>query len=116
MRSCPPGPCRCSRQMTCERRGPPSSLRIGLDSAAGRHDVLRRAPDTSQTEPVAANQGPPRVSVVIPVYNAGALLRPCLDSVLAQDLPPGALEVIAVDDGSTDGSGAVVDDYAATHP
>jgi poly(ribitol-phosphate) beta-N-acetylglucosaminyltransferase len=78
--------------------------------------VLRRAPDTSQTQPEAANRGPPRVSVVIPVYNAGALLRPCLDSVLAQDLAPGAFEVIAVDDGSTDGSGAVLDDYAATHP
>jgi poly(ribitol-phosphate) beta-N-acetylglucosaminyltransferase len=57
--------------------------------------VLRSAPDTSQTQPAAANKGPPRVSVVIPVYNAGALLRPCLDSVLAQDLPPEAFEVIA---------------------
>ncbi len=58
----------------------------------------------------------PRVSVVIPVYNPGAYLRECLDSLLAQDLPPGALEVVAVDDGSTDGSGEVLDAYAARHP
>src|SRR4051794_19495557 len=84
--------------------------------ATGKHDVLRRAPDTSRTQPEAANKGPPRVSVVIPVYNAGSLLRPCIDSVLGQDLHPRAFEVIAVDDGSTDGSGGVLDDYAATHP
>ena len=58
----------------------------------------------------------PGVSVVIPVYNAGAYLAPCLDSVLAQDLPPRELEVVAVDDGSTDGSGELLDVYAARHP
>ena len=78
--------------------------------------MLRRAPNTSQTQPVAANKGPPRASVVIPVYNAGGLLRPCLDSVLEQDVARGMFEVVAVDDGSTDGSGAVLDGYAAAHP
>ena len=54
----------------------------------------------------------PRVSLVIPVYDPGPYLRPCLDSVLAQDIPPDELEVVAVDDGSTDGSGAVLDEHA----
>ncbi|MDP9397740.1 MAG: glycosyltransferase [Actinomycetota bacterium] len=59
----------------------------------------------------------PGVSVVIPVYNTGPYyLAPCLDSVLAQDLPPDELEVVAVDDGSTDGSGELLDTYAARHP
>ena len=58
----------------------------------------------------------PRVSLVIPVYDAGPYLRPCLDSVLAQDLPAGELEVIAVDDGSTDGSRAVLEEYAEGRP
>ena len=58
----------------------------------------------------------PRVSVVVPVYNAGERLVPCLDSVFGQDLPAGALEIVAVDDGSTDGSGAVLDGYAAARP
>jgi glycosyltransferase involved in cell wall biosynthesis len=54
----------------------------------------------------------PRVSLVIPVYEPGPYLRPCLDSILAQDLPEDEIEVIAVDDGSTDGSGAILDDHA----
>ena len=71
--------------------------------------------DASQTTAVAAGRGPPKVSVVIPVYNAGALLRSCLDSVIGQDLPPDAFEIVAVDDGSTDGSGTILDGCAAAH-
>ena len=56
-----------------------------------------------------------RVSIVVPVYNTGRYLAPCLDSLLAQDLPAGDVEILAVDDGSTDGSGALLDAYAARH-
>lgn len=49
------------------------------------------------------------VSVVIPVYNAGATLRACLDSVLGQTYRE--LEVLAVDDGSTDDSLAILEAY-----
>ena len=57
---------------------------------------------------------PPKVSVVLPVYNAEGYLARCLDSVLAQTYPN--VEVVAVDDGSSDGSPAILDDYAARHP
>lgn len=50
--------------------------------------------------------------MILPVFNTAAYLPACLDSLLAQDLPPADLEVVAVDDGSTDGSGAVLDEYA----
>lgn len=52
----------------------------------------------------------PTVSVVIPVYNVEPYLRDCLDSVLSQTFHN--LEIICVDDGSTDGSPAILDEFA----
>lgn len=54
------------------------------------------------------------LSVVVPVYDVGSYLAPCLDSVLASSL--NDLEVVCVDDGSTDGSADVLDRYAAADP
>jgi CDP-glycerol glycerophosphotransferase len=56
------------------------------------------------------------VSVIIPVCNVEPYLRECLDSVLGQTIGLARIEVIAVDDGSTDGSGVLLDEYAASHP
>ena len=50
------------------------------------------------------------ISVIIPVYNASALIRRCLDSVLAQE-GGYSYEVLLVDDGSTDDSVSVIDSY-----
>lgn len=52
------------------------------------------------------------VSVVVPVYNALPYLGEMLDSLAAQDLQPTSFNVITVDDGSTDGSSEVLDEYA----
>lgn len=55
-----------------------------------------------------------KVSVVIPVHNAERYLRACLDSVLSQTFRH--FEVICVDDGSTDGSAAILAEYAERDP
>lgn len=53
----------------------------------------------------------PKISVVIPAYNAGQTITRSLDSVRVQTLAPA--EVIVVDDGSTDNTSAIVSDYIA---
>lgn len=54
------------------------------------------------------------ISIIIPVYNASALLRRCLDSILAQK-GGYTYEVLLVDDGSTDDSVAVIESYQNEH-
>ena len=51
----------------------------------------------------------PKISVVVPVYNVKAYLGRCVDSILDQNWDN--LEIILVDDGSTDGSGELCDEY-----
>ncbi|MDH6701085.1 glycosyltransferase family 2 protein [Streptomyces griseoviridis] len=58
----------------------------------------------------------PDVSVVIGAYEAMPYLVECLASVEAQTLDPARLEVVAVDDGSTDGSGEYLEKFAARTP
>ena len=56
----------------------------------------------------------PKLSVIVPVYNTEKYLRECVDSILAQTFTD--FELILVDDGSTDSSGAICDEYAGKDP
>ena len=84
--------------------------RLATPPAAG---TARPAPAETTTQPVATqvSAGQPDVTVIIPVHNTELYLRECLDSVLRQSSV--TLEVICVDDGSTDGSPLLLDSAAA---
>ena len=54
-----------------------------------------------------------KLSIIVPVYNVAPYLRKCVDSLLAQNISD--YEIILVDDGSTDNSGAIADEILNTH-
>jgi glycosyltransferase involved in cell wall biosynthesis len=57
-----------------------------------------------------------KLSIIVPVYNVADYLPKCLDSLLAQDLPQNEYEIIEVNDGSTDDSGVIAQQYADKYP
>lgn len=56
----------------------------------------------------------PKISVIVPVYNAEKYLHRCIDSILAQTFTD--FELLLIDDGSKDRSGAICDEYAEQDP
>ena len=54
----------------------------------------------------------PKISVIVPAYNTGKLLKKCVDSIACQDYPKDLLEIIVVDDGSTDETGDIADNLS----
>ncbi|MCI8949029.1 MAG: glycosyltransferase [Lachnospiraceae bacterium] len=52
----------------------------------------------------------PRISILVPIYNVEKYLKKCLDSMIQQTFTD--IEIICMDDGSTDGSGKILDQYA----
>ena len=55
-----------------------------------------------------------KVSVILPVYNVSEYLRQCMDSIVGQTLKD--IEIICVDDGSTDSAPQIIDEYAKKYP
>ncbi|GIF47027.1 glycosyl transferase family 2 [Asanoa ferruginea] len=58
----------------------------------------------------------PEVSLVVPVFNTMPYLTECLTSLVEQTIGLARMQIIAVDDGSTDGSGAELDRFATRYP
>lgn len=56
-----------------------------------------------------------KVSVIVPVYNVEQYIRPCLDSLIAQTIDHSQIEVLLINDGSTDSSLDICYEYAQSH-
>jgi Glycosyl transferase family 2 len=99
-----------------------AALRSAPDVAAQEGRAAADHADVSLTAPVpapperaarpAALPASPRVSVVIAAYEAERFLAAALESALDQDYPAELLDVVVVDDGSTDATGAIAAHYA----
>lgn len=79
--------------------------------AGVREDMKINSREEYRTAVYNQDKQAPLISVIIPVYNDVAYLREALDSVIRQTYEN--LQIILVDDGSKDGSGAVCDEYKA---
>ncbi len=75
---------------------------------------VRRLPRLPLVPPRAPSSGWPRVSVIVPARNEASTIRVALQSVLGQDYPD--YDVVVLDDRSDDGTGALLDEMAATSP
>ncbi len=92
-----------------------AGLAIGLALGVPVWVSLRSARYLGNTRMGSDFPGPdaPWVSVIVPACNEAAMIRPCLDSLMAQDYP--SLEIIAVNDRSTDDTGPIMNAVAAEH-
>ena len=76
---------------------------VAVEARFDRRALMR--PPMAQPAPDQGDgEAPPLVSVIIATYNAGTLLAHALDALAIQSLPARLIEVIVVDDGSTDGT------------
>jgi glycosyltransferase involved in cell wall biosynthesis len=90
------------------------ALRAYQVDQAGRVDAPAWSRQPVDWSAIHALQGKPRVSVILPVYNAAGTLPTALDSVLAQTVTD--LEVICLNDVTPDGSQTIIDDYVRRDP
>ena len=73
--------------------------------------VMKRQIYIMNNNKLDSEKGNIKISVIIPVYNVEPYIKRCLDSIITQTYKN--LEIILVDDGSTDKSGEICDEYAS---
>lgn len=94
------------------------TIRPGAGDAATERVAAQEsaAEDAAQAggaaEDAAGTEAAPAVAVIVPVRDEARCIARCLEGLLRQDYPPGRLQIIVVDDGSTDGTAAIVRRFA----
>lgn len=98
----------------------PSAISIGLGAfgmiASAYFAMTLWSAIRYRPVPACPEAALPRVTVIVPAYNEGAAVRIALESALAADYPRELLEVVAVDDGSTDSTWQHIEAVAREHP
>ena len=84
----------------------------GVDTLVRLIVVLSHKPSL-QLRRLSGIQRLPMISVIVPAYNEAAVIDRCLESIKSQDYPHDRLEIIVVDDGSTDGTPEIVEEHIA---
>src|SRR5579859_159591 len=87
-------------------------LVLWLRTTPEKKGSAKKVPLSPETSGQANNR--PMVSIIVPARNEEGNIRRCVESLLEQDYDN--YEVIVVDDSSTDGTAAILDDIAQTHP
>ena len=72
---------------------------------------MNKSPEVTSKE---SPEVTPKVSIIVPIFNTSKYLPRCLTSLEKQTYQN--LEILLIDDGSTDESGKIADDFAKTHP
>jgi len=86
----------------------------GIDAISRLFTVWSHRRD-AKSEPVDDDLLP-TVAIIVPAYNEAAVIDRCLNSIKAQDYPSDRLEIIVVDDGSTDGTSERIEEHVnGTH-
>jgi glycosyltransferase involved in cell wall biosynthesis len=85
-----------------------------LWKAIGAARGLPRIPNLLEAKYDLSPTGNPSITVIVPARDEAANIAATLNSLIAQDYPN--VQIIAVDDRSTDSTGAIMDDLAANHP
>jgi glycosyltransferase involved in cell wall biosynthesis len=93
------------------RQVPGSGSHGGFSDRANKTEFFKACYDIFHTPSIYSliNKQCPLVTVIIPVYNVEKYLSECLDSIISQTYEN--LEIIVVNDGATDGSQAIIDEY-----
>jgi cellulose synthase/poly-beta-1,6-N-acetylglucosamine synthase-like glycosyltransferase len=83
----------------------------GFDSVSRLITVLSHDRKRRRTRKRIAEADLPSVSVLVPAHNECEVIDRCINSIKAQDYPHDRLEIIVIDDGSTDGTGDKVEEH-----